>query len=230
MAPCTLPSRLHAPDRCLFSLRSVAKIGTRDGVTDMRKAAVYLRVGPLYQGSPDQERELLEMANRMGCEVVKVYRDDGVGGAKGRERPQFDRLRWDANNRKFEVVLAWSVDRLGRSLRDLVGFLSEMHALKIDLYVHQQAIDTTSPTGKAMLAMTGIFVEFERAIALERLRVGRAKVKHHGGKLYRRRIDPAIENAIRDALRKGDAGMIRIATRFGVGTGTVQRIKAEMMS
>jgi DNA invertase Pin-like site-specific DNA recombinase len=105
-----------------------------------------------------------------------------------------------------------------------------MHTLKIDLYVHQQAIDTTAPAGKAMLAVAGVFAELERAITLERLQVGRAKVRQYGVKLGRRRIDPSVESAIRDALQKGDAGMITIAKRFGVGTGTVQRIKAEINS
>jgi DNA invertase Pin-like site-specific DNA recombinase len=200
------------------------------GATNMRKAALYLRVGPLHKTSADPEQELLEVAKRIGCEIVKVYRDDGIGAAAGKKRPQLDSLRWDASNRKFEMVMAWSVGQLGRSLRELISFLAEVHALNIDLYVHQQALDTTTPAGRAMFQMTEVFVEFERAIALERLRVGSAKARQYGKKLGRRRIDPAIEAAIRDALRKGDAGMIRIAQRFGVGTGTVQRIKAEMTS
>jgi DNA invertase Pin-like site-specific DNA recombinase len=196
----------------------------------MRKTAIYLRTGPLYQTSADQEQELLEVAKRIGCEIVKVYRDDGIGAAAAKKRAQLDNLRWDASNRKFEMVMAWSVGQLGRSLRELIGFLAEIHALKIDLYVHQQALDTTTRAGRAMFQMTEVFVEFERAIALERLRVGSAKARQYGKKLGRRRIDSAVETAIRDALRKGDAGMIRIAERFGVGTGTVQRIKAEMTS
>jgi DNA invertase Pin-like site-specific DNA recombinase len=194
----------------------------------MRKAAVYLCVSTLDQNTGNQELELREIASRMDCEVVKVYRDDGGSGTK---RAQLDRLRWDASNRKFDVVIAWSVDRLARSLKELLGLFSEMRSLKIDLYVHRQKIDTTTPAGKAMLAATDVFAELERAIALERLRTGRAKVKQYGVKLGRpRRIAPSVESAIRDALQKGDAGMIRIGKRFGVGTGTVQRIKAEMNS
>jgi hypothetical protein len=97
----------------------------------------------------------------MGCEVVKVYRDHGVSGAKGRdERPQFDRLCRDATKRQFDAIIAWTVDRLGRSLRDLVKFLSEIHSLKIDLYLHQQGLDTATPAGKAMFQMMGVFAEF----------------------------------------------------------------------
>ena len=87
----------------------------------------------------------------MGCEIVRIYKDHGVSGAKGRDgRPEFDRLLRDAAQRQFDMVMAWSVDRLGRSLQDLVGFLSELHALRIDLFLHQQGLDTTTPGGKAM--------------------------------------------------------------------------------
>jgi DNA invertase Pin-like site-specific DNA recombinase len=78
----------------------------------------------------------------------------------------------DAARRKFDVVMAWSVDRLGRSLQDLVGFLSELHALKIELYLHQQGLDTTTPAGKAMFQMMGVFAEFERAMIVDRVKSG----------------------------------------------------------
>jgi DNA invertase Pin-like site-specific DNA recombinase len=165
----------------------------------------------------------------MGCEIVHVYRDHGVSGSKGRDkRPQFDRLCRDATKRQFDMVMAWSVDRLGRSLQDLVGFLSEIHALKIDLYLHQQGIDTTTPVGKAMFQMMGVFAEFERAMIQERVRAGLARAKDEGKTLGRPKIEGVIEAGIRGALQKGDLGMHKIAARFGVGTGTVQRIKAEM--
>jgi DNA invertase Pin-like site-specific DNA recombinase len=96
----------------------------------------------------------------MGCEIVHVYKDHGISGAKGRDgRPEFDRLLRDAAQRKFDMVMAWSVDRLGRSMQDLVAFLSELHALRIDLFLHQQGLDTTTPGGKAMFQMLGVFAE-----------------------------------------------------------------------
>jgi DNA invertase Pin-like site-specific DNA recombinase len=98
--------------------------------------------------------------------------------------------------RQFDVVMAWSVDRLGRSLQDLVGFLSEIHALKVDLYLHQQGIDTTTPAGKAMFQMMGVFSEFERAMIQERVRAGLARAKDEGTKLGRPKIAPATEKAI----------------------------------
>ena len=90
----------------------------------------------------------------MGWEVVNVYMDHGISGAKSREeRPAFDALAKDAARRRFDMVMAWSVDRLGRSLQDLVAFLSELHALRIDLYLHQQGVDTSTPTGKALFQL-----------------------------------------------------------------------------
>jgi DNA invertase Pin-like site-specific DNA recombinase len=195
----------------------------------MRNAALYLFVGTLDESAADQEHDLREVANRMGCQIVKVYRDDGVSGTKSQKHPQLEKLCLDAYNRKFELVLAWSVERLGYSLHGLVRFLSEMQALKIDLYLHKQGVDTTTPAGRAMFEMAGVFAEFERAVLRERFRSGRAAAKQ-AGKWVTRSIAPEIEDAIRDALEKGDAGIIKIAKRFGVGTGTVQRIKAAMAS
>jgi DNA invertase Pin-like site-specific DNA recombinase len=115
------------------------------------RVAIYTRVSTDHQTTANQERELRQVAVRMGCGVVRVYKDHGISGAKGRdERPAFDALCRDAARRQFDVVMAWSVDRLGRSLQDLIGFLPELHALGIDLYLHQQGIDTTTPAGKAM--------------------------------------------------------------------------------
>ena len=112
----------------------------------MKRAVLYLRVSTVDQTTANQERELRVVAERMGCEIVKVYKDHGVSGAKGRDkRPQFDALCKAAARREFDVVMAWSVDRLGRSLQDLVGFLGELHALGVDLFLHQQGLDTTTP-------------------------------------------------------------------------------------
>jgi DNA invertase Pin-like site-specific DNA recombinase len=126
---------------------------------------------------------------------------------------------------QFDVIMAWSVDRLGRSLQDLVGFLSELHALGIDLFLHQQGLDTTTPAGKAMFQMMGVFAEFERAMIQERVRAGLARAKGEGKRLGRPPIPDKLENAIREALNKpGRPGVRKIAERFGVDPGTVQRI------
>ena len=184
----------------------------------MKRAVLYLRVSTIDQTTANQERELRDVASRMGCEIVQVYKDHGISGAKGREkRPAFDRMCRDATKRQFDVIMAWSVDRLGRSLQDLVGFLSELHALKIDLFMHQQGLDTTTPAGKALFQMMGVFAEFERAMI---------QAKSEGKKLGRPPIAPELEDAIRKALNKPGRteGVRRIAERFGVNPGTVQRI------
>ena len=160
----------------------------------MKRAVLYLRVSTIKQTTANQERELRQVAERMGCEVVKVYKDHGISGVKRRDRrPAFDAMCRDATKRQFDVILAWSVDRLGRSLQDLVSFLSELHALRIALYLHQQGLDTTTPAGKAMFQMMGVFAEFERAMIQERVRAGLARARSEGKRLGRPRIAPELE-------------------------------------
>ena len=143
-----------------------------------RRVALYVRVSTDGQTTKNQRIELQGIAERSGWHVVKVYEDNGISGAKGREkRPAFDQLHSDAARREFDLVAAWSVDRLGRSLQDLLALLGELHALGIDLYLHQQGVDTTTPAGKAMFQMMGVFAEFERAIIRERVKAGLARAK-----------------------------------------------------
>jgi DNA invertase Pin-like site-specific DNA recombinase len=159
----------------------------------------------------------------MGWTIVKVYRDEGISGAKGRDgRPAFDALCKDAARRRFDMVMAWSVDRLGRSLQDLVGFLNDLHSLGIDLFLHQQGVDTTTNGGKALYQMMGVFAEFERALIRERVTAGLERAKAQGTKLGRRPIDAKKEDAIREDLRAGKVGMIKLAKAHGVGVGTVR--------
>lgn len=197
----------------------------------MKSVAIYTRVSTDHQTTENQERELRAVAERMGWRIVKVYRDEGVSGAKSRaQRPAFDAMCKDAARRRFDMVMAWSVDRLGRSLQDLVGFLSELHALGIDLFLHQQGIDTTTPAGKAMFQMMGVFAEFERAMIRERVNTGLARVKAAGKTLGRPTIASDKEDAIRAALQAGGVGIIKLAKQHGVGVGTVQRIKKSMVA
>jgi len=190
----------------------------------MKRAVLYLRVSTLDQTTANQERELREIAGRMGCEIIKVYKDHGISGAKGRNgRPAFDALCRAATRREFDVIMAWSVDRLGRSLQDLVGFLSEIHALKVDLYLHQQGLDTTSPAGKAMFQMMGVFAEFERAMIQERVRAGLLRARGEGKRLGRPPIDPALAERIRAALADG-LSVRKTAAKFKINPTTVQRV------
>jgi DNA invertase Pin-like site-specific DNA recombinase len=195
----------------------------------VKQAALYVRVSTNGQTTENQERELRAVAAKAGWNVVHVYRDAGISGAKGREdRPAFDALCKDAARRKFDMVAAWSVDRLSRSLHDLTGFLKDLHALNVDLYLHQQGLDTSTPTGKAMFQMVGVFAELERAVIRERVKAGLDRARAQGTKLGRRPIDRATETKIRRALKRGDRGIRKIAREIGVGVGTVQRVKAAM--
>src|SRR5262249_2530361 len=170
----------------------------------MKRAAIYLRVSTVDQTTANQERELREIAARSGLEIVKVYKDHGISGAKGRDkRPGFDALHRDANKRQFDVVMAWSVDRLGRSLQDLVGFLSGIHALGIDLSLHQQVPAPATPAGKAMFGMSSVFAEFERTMIAERVRAGLKRAKDEGKRLGRPPVAPETQEAIRKALAGG---------------------------
>jgi len=203
----------------------------------MRKAAIYLRVSTQDQTTANQERELRAVAERMGVEIAKVYRDHGISGAKGRDkRPDFDRLCKDAARRQFDIIMAWSVDRLGRSLQDLVAFLSDIHSFKVDLYLHQQGLDTTTAAGKAMFQMLGVFAEFERSMIQERVRAGLRRAQATGTKsgkpigrptigLTKKRHDPGLEGRIRDSLAAGKSYR-ETARACGVALGTVQRVVA----
>jgi DNA invertase Pin-like site-specific DNA recombinase len=102
---------------------------------------------------------------------------------------------------RFMNRMAWSVDRLGRSLQDLITFLSELHAVRVDLYLHRQGLDTTTPSGKAMFQMMGVFAEFERAMIQERVRAGLKRARDEGRTLGRPRIPEKIERAVQAALR-----------------------------
>lgn len=180
------------------------------------RAALYLRVSTSDQDTARQERELRAVAEARGWEVVETYADNGISGSKGREkRPAFDRLHQDATRRRFDIVMAWSVDRLGRSLKDLVGFLQELQAAGVELFLYQQAVDTTTPTGRAMFQLLGVFAEFERSMIVERVRSGMAKAKANGTKsgkaIGRPRISERKRAQIKAAYSAGDISMRQLA-------------------
>ena len=194
----------------------------------MKTAALYLRVSTDGQSVDNQRLALQEAAARHRWCVVAEFVDHGISGAKGRDqRPGFDRLLKSIARREFDVVAAWSVDRLGRSLQDLIAFLGEMHAKEVDLYLHQQGLDTSTPAGKALFQMLGVFGEFERAMIRERVNAGLARARAKGVQLGRPRISGEMEAAIRAALAAG-MGIRKVAARVGVGTSTVQRVRADL--
>jgi DNA invertase Pin-like site-specific DNA recombinase len=154
----------------------------------------------------------------------KVYEDAGVSGARGGEgRPAFDKLCQDATHRRFDVIASWSVDRLGRSLQDLVGFLGETHGAGVTLYLHQQAVDTTTPGGRALFQIMGVFAEFERAMIRDLVKAGLANARAKGVRLGAPRTDAKMVTRIEREKAKG-LSMRAIAAKLGVGTGTVHRV------
>src|SRR5882724_5782542 len=190
----------------------------------IKRVALYVRASTDGQTVANQSRELEEAASRHGWQVVEVFADEGISGAKGRDqRPAFDRLCAGIARRDFDMVASWSVDRLGRSLQDLVGFLGEMNAKGVDLYLHQQGLDTSTPAGRAMFQMLGVFAEFERAMIRERVNAGLARARAQGKTLGRPRVAPEVEAAVRAAKSTGK-GIRKIAGELGIGVSTVQRI------
>jgi DNA invertase Pin-like site-specific DNA recombinase len=192
-----------------------------------RRVAIYARVSTDGQTVTNQLRELRAVANRHGWEIAEIYKDEGISGAKGRNgRPAFDEMLTAAVRKEFDLIMAWSVDRLGRSLQHLVEFLSEIDAKGVDLYLHQQGIDTTTPAGKAMFQMCGVFAEFERAMIKDRINAGLARARAQGKTLGRPRVSAKVEAAIVAARAEGK-GIRKVARELGVGVNTVQRIERE---
>ena len=190
----------------------------------MKRAVLYARVSTTGQHSNNQLQTLREAAQRHGWDVVDEYVDHGISGAKGRDkRPEFDRLLKAANRKEFDVIMAWSVDRLGRSMGHLVTFLTEIHAKGVDLYLHQQGIDTTTPMGKAMFQVAGVFAELERGMIQERVKAGLERAKQEGKRLGRPPLPEAIKRRIVWCRQQGYS-FRKTAEKSGVSLSTVQRV------
>lgn len=202
-----------------------------------KRAAIYARVSTKEQTTENQLIVLREVAERAGWEIIGEFIDEGVSGSKGRDqRPQFDALSRSITRREVDIVLSWSVDRLGRSLQHLLSFLTDLNASGADLYLHQQGVDTTTPAGKALFQMMGVFAEFEKSMITDRVRSGierarqeeqtslglkrrrRAGKKAHGRPAV---LNDALISSIR-TLRNNGASLRAIAKSEGVSLGTVQ--------
>jgi DNA invertase Pin-like site-specific DNA recombinase len=196
----------------------------------LKQAALYVRVSTDNQSVQNQTRELGQIAQRRGWQVVETYSDAGISGGKGRDkRPGLDQMLNDAGRRKFGIVMAWSIDRLGRSLIDLLHTVQNLEAYGVDLYLDQQSIDTTTPAGKLMFQITGAFAEFERSMIQQRVKLGLKRAVAQGKQLGRPTIASELERKAQRHLRKG-TGILKVAKMVGLGTGTVHRIKREMQA
>ncbi len=154
-----------------------------------------------------------------------MFEDAGISGAKGRgQRPGFDKLMKAVTRREVDMVAAWAVDRIGRSMPDLVSFLTEIHASGADLYLHQQALDTSTPAGRAMFQMMGVFAEFKRSMIKSASRAGpRAGQRRMASGSERPTLGVDVEARIR-ALRAEGMGILKVAKTLGIGVSAVQRV------
>ena len=190
-----------------------------------KRIAIYTRVSTDGQTVENQRQELQAVADRLGWTVVAIFSDQGISGAKGRDqRPGFDQMLRGVARKEFDIIAAWSVDRLGRSLQHLVTFLNEINARCVDLYLHTQGLDTSTPAGRALFGMLSVFSEFERAILVDRVKAGVNRAKAQGKHCGRPPLPSAKAEAIRKLLGTG-MSLAQIAKKVGVGVATVHRVK-----
>lgn len=196
-----------------------------------KRAALYLRVSTDGQTTENQRLELERVAESRGWDIAGTYQDKGISGAKfGKDRPELARLRKDAARGKFDIVLAWSIDRIGRSTAQVSAFMEEMEAVGVGQFYLHQGIDTNTVAGRAMVQMAAVFAEFERGMIRERVTAGLARAKKQGTKsgkaIGRPRVDRKTEAAI-ISLRKKGLGVVKVAKHLGVGVGTILRVEAQ---
>lgn len=191
-----------------------------------KKCALYSRVSTDSQTTENQLLQLRAYAARMGYQIVAELADNGISGNKGKkDRPGYARLCEMIFRKEIEIVLAWSVDRLSRSLQDLLSFLGELKAKNVDLFLHQQNLDTSTPSGRAMFQLLGVFSELEREICRERIKSGLARAVDSGKRLGRPSVanTPQVIASVK-LLRQNGHSIRKIALDLKIGVGTCQRI------
>ena len=190
---------------------------------NVAKAALYLRVSTDEQTTANQERELREAADAKGLEIAHIYRDNGISGAKGRDkRPGFDAMLKAAAKREFDLLAVWSSDRLGRSMPDLIEVLQMIRTTGRELYIHTQALDTSTPAGKLVFTILGAVAELERSLIAERVRAGLRNARANGKKLGRPR---KVLDASRIAsLRIAGRSWRGVAREIGVSERSLRRL------
>ena len=200
----------------------------------MARVAIYARVSTDGQTTSNQLVELNAWAARAGHEVIKVYEDAGISGSKGRDkRPAFDAMLKAAVRREFDMLAVWSSDRLGRSLQHLIEVLQTIRDTGIGLYIHTQALDTTTPAGRAMFGMLAVFGEFEREMIVARVNAGLARARQSGTKsgkaIGRPKGADFDRKAIRAALLKG-ASVREVVRETGASIGTTAAVRKELVA
>ena len=190
----------------------------------MKNVSIYARVSDTSSNPENQLLELRDVAERNGWSVTKEYVDYGISGAKGRDkRPEFDACLKSAIKREVDVVMFWSIDRASRSLQHLVEMMNELHSKNVDLYFHQQSIDTTTPSGRAMFQMCGVFAEFERGVIRERILASHKRALAEGKHIGRpSNLNDGLIKSVQ-FMREKEMGIKRIAKELGIGVGTVYK-------
>jgi DNA invertase Pin-like site-specific DNA recombinase len=192
--------------------------------TKPKRAVLYLRVSTDKQTVANQREALAAIAEQRGWQIVGEYSDAGISGAKGRDkRPGFDAMLNDATRAKFNVVLVWAVDRLSRSMPDLVHAMRDFEAAGVDLVVSQSGLDTTTDMGKAMFQMAGIFGELERKVIIARINAGLKRARAEGKRLGRARCDESVVGRARELLAAGNS-IRSVAGETGLSVGTVHAL------
>ena len=192
------------------------------------RAALYARVSTVDKGQDPEVQldDLCGYAARRGFEVVAEFVDFASGARNG--RPEYQRMFDAARKRWFDVLLVWRYDRFARSMQELVNALGEFRTVGIDFISYRENADTTTAQGKLIFGIMASLAEFERALISERVRAGMARAKTQGKHVGRPRIPPQKEAAIRRDLLAGRSLRSTIKAH-GVGSKTVQRIKAELV-
>ena len=191
----------------------------------MKRIAIYARVSTDKQTCENQLQELRVIAERMNYTIVAEFVDNGISGMKTRQdRPALDQLMKSATQRKFDMVMCWSIDRLGRSLQNLVEILNELQAMKIDLFFLQQGMDTSTPSGRMIFSVFGAIGEFERNLIRERVIAGQKRAVANGVKMGRpSKMNDGMRSAIL-LLREKGMGIKQISKQLGIGIGTCYSI------
>ena len=194
-----------------------------------KRVAIYARVSTdKNQTTETQLRQLREVATRLGWHVVAEHVDEGISGAHGRDkRPGLDALLRQVMRGEIDLVAAWSVDRLGRSIQHLVSLLADLQARDVGLFLHQQGLDTTTPSGRAMYGMLSIFAEYERCLITERVKAGIERARANGTRFGRPGMPPKDAAAIRAAISQG-MGIRAAARATGCSPTTASKIAKQM--
>ena len=191
----------------------------------VRKVAIYTRVSTLDQTIDNQLIELRDHCSKMGWEIVKEYADEGLSGTLSREkRPALNSLIKDAYRKRFDSVVCWDISRIGRSMKELVLFLSDMKDKGVGICSVRQGFDTSTSMGEIMFQFVGILSSWEREMIRERTLAGLERAKSEGKTLGRRKVTNDTMTTKILELRTAKKSIREIASEVGVSIGTVSNV------